>query len=408
MGLKDWIGAAGAVAQVTRITFSAYTSGQTYTLTINNKSISYTAAASTSADVFAGLVAAWEAALAVELQEATATVSSGVLLTADVAGKPFTVTATATAGITSTITAVTAATGPNYFSNAANWSGNSLPSAGDDLRFRNSTVSLLYDLESATDYASVTIESTFTGDIGLPASNSSNYPEYRPRFLKLGTSTSYSIRIGQGTGSRSSRILIDANGNNVTVQVYGTGQATGTESPVVLKNTGSSSTVEFYSGFMTIDSDSSHSLASCNLIASQSSGSQGRLVIAEGVAAGVVKALGGELEISGSATSLIASGGARCTITGEGTCPVIRADSGAIVYYDSTEDVATSVEAANQGTLDFSRNGSPKAVAAATIHGGGKILDPLSIVTWTAGIFLSGCTLAEVTLDVGRGATIST
>lgn len=409
MALVDWIGAALAVAQVTRITYSAYTAGQTYTLTINGKSVSYVAAASTSADVFAGLVAAWNATLIAEFREATASVSSGVLLTANVAGVPFTVTATATGGITSTITTITACTGPNFFSNGQNWQGGAVPSASDQLRFRNGNVSLLYDIVSTTNYSDIFIEASYTGAIGLPAVNALGYREYRPRFLKLGTGAhSYILRIGAGQGQQPARVLLDANAATVFAQVYGSSQLTDGERPIVIKNTDASSTFEFYAGFVTVDADSSGAAATFKVIANQQSGAQCNVLATEQVACGVVTTSGGELEIRGSATSLDANLGSRVSIAGSATCPTVVAASGATVYWDSTAGVTTNAIARPGGTIDFGRNAAPKTVANATCHKDGKFLDPLGILTLTNGVILSGCTVQECIVDIGRNRTLKT
>lgn len=97
MATKIFRGDAPAVAQVTHITPTAVEIGDIFTLTINQKSISYTAAAATVGDVVAGLVAAWNASTIPEFAEITASAGSGyVILTADTPGKPFTVTASTT------------------------------------------------------------------------------------------------------------------------------------------------------------------------------------------------------------------------------------------------------------------------------------------------------------------------
>lgn len=409
MATIDWIGGALAVAQVTRVTYSAYTSGQTYTLTINAKSISYVAAASTSADVWAGLVAAWLATTIAEFKEATASVSSGVLLTGVTAGLPFTVTGSATGGITATVASVTAPTGPNSRTNAANWLGGVAPVAADKLRFRNGNISMLYDLvDVATNFSDIIIEASYGGAIGLPANNGT-YTEYRPRFLKLGDGTnSYIIRIGQGQGSQPTRVLIDANAATVLAQIYGSGQIVGGERPIVIKNTDASSTFEVYGGYLSLDGDSSGSAATLKLLASASSGIQCDVLTSETFACGVITCLGGKLEVRGSATSLTAGLGAVVSIAYAATCPIVVAASGATVYWDSTAGITTSATAHSGGTVDFSRNANPKTVAASTCHKDGRILDPAGILTLTTGVLLSGCTNQECTVDIGRNRTLKT
>jgi hypothetical protein len=99
MTLKIWRGDAPAVAQKTRITPSGVEIGDVYTLTINGKSISVTATAATAANVCTLLATAIAASTIAEFREFTVTNStSSLLLTASVAGVPFTVTASASNG----------------------------------------------------------------------------------------------------------------------------------------------------------------------------------------------------------------------------------------------------------------------------------------------------------------------
>lgn len=407
MATVKWQGGAADVAQVTTITFSAYTSGETYTVTVNSKDVSFTATASTLANVIDGLVTALEATDEAEFTEFTPTNDSGLVLTAVTPGVPFTVTASATSGITATVTETTAPTGPNFFDNADNWEGGSVPSAGDDLVFENSDVSLLYALEDTTNYGDLTFDSTYTGNVGLPARNANVYQEYRPRFLKLGDGTSaFAVTIGQGTGRQSSRIFIDGNDATLTLTVYDSGSSNDGEHAVVIKNTDSSSTGDIYGGSVKIDADTSGSLADLRITPLSSFGAS-QVQTSSSVAAGAVVTSGGNLEIRGSATSVDASGGANVTIANAATCPTVKAASGATVLWQSTANVTTKIFAYNAGVIDFSPNGAAKTVADADCYQGGTIRDPLGVVTWTNGIALPGTRLEDVTLDIGRDKTVT-
>lgn len=407
MAIKRWRGAAAAVAQVSTITFSAYTSGETYTVTVNGKDVSYTAAASTLADVINGLVAAIGASAELEFSDFIAANSSGLVLTGATAGQPFVVAASATSGITATNTATVAATGPNFFDNADNWDAATLPVAGDDLVFEDSSVSVLYAVEDTTVYGDITVAGSFTGSIGLPKVTQSGYQEYRPQFLKLGDgSGTHAVTIGQGDGNQSSRIKLDANDATFNVAVFATGQSATTERPLRLKNTDSSSTMEVYSGSVSIGADTSGALA--NLRITPGDGFSAPAVVADStVACGAVVCAGGTLEIRGSATSLEATSGGSVTITSAATCPTVSAASGAVVTWQSTAGITTKAFVYASGTLDFSGNAATKAVAAVDVHAGANLLDPLGIVTWTSGIALIGCKVGDLNLDVGRNKTLT-
>lgn len=406
---KYWIGAAQAVAQITTITFSAYTSGQSYTLTINNKSVTYTAVASTSADVWAGLVNAWNGASDPELVEAVATVGgSGVVLTSRTAGTPFTVTASATGGITGTVTATRAATGPNSRTNAANWSPSGAPGAGDRLIFRNSAISLLYDLvDTGTNYGDIVVEASFTGNIGLGEKAEGNYVEYRPRYLKLGDgSHTFKVTIGQGSGQNGTRVLIDANTATVNLYVYGTGADQATERPFQIKNTDSSSTAEIYGGYAALlaDAGGTASFASLAVIAQPNATNKPTVDVGVGVTITAVTMAGGELRNYGTVTTMNATESAE--VHNYAAMPTVKAATRAVVYWESTSAVTTKAIAFNLGTIDFSRNNTTKAVAACDVYAGGSMLDPNGICTFTSSIVLVGAKIGDVTLDVGRGRTI--
>lgn len=100
-------GNAIAVAQVWKVTPAGVEIGDVFTLTINGKSISFTATAATVANVTAGLVAAWNASLIAEFAEVTASdAGTHLLLTADTAGKPFIVSSSTTNTTAGAITIV--------------------------------------------------------------------------------------------------------------------------------------------------------------------------------------------------------------------------------------------------------------------------------------------------------------
>lgn len=405
MAVKKWRGGAAAVGQVTRITWSAYTSGVTYTVTINGKSISYTASASTIANVSDGLVAAWLATTEPEFGEATPTSSSGLLLTAITLGVPFTVTGSATGGVTITVTAVTAPTGPNWFDNAQNWDGGSLPSAGDDLVFEMSAVDVLYGLVNTDNYDSLTFDSTYTGAVGLPATNTRNYREYRSRFLKLGDGTSaYAVTVGLGSGRQATRLLLDIFDTDATVQIYGSGNFGGDELPIVLKNAGSASTLDMFGGSVKLDADTSATFAAVRVTPGPNS--QTKLVSGPLVANGAVTVAGGDVELQGNSTSLVASNRANVRTVLAALCPTVTVGDGARVNWGSSEGISTKANVQNQGTLDFSGSADPKTVADCDVYPGGSLLDPLGVVTFTNPIAVKGCKIGDVTLDLGRNRNV--
>jgi hypothetical protein len=382
MALKRWIGAADAVAQITTVTFSTYSSAETYTLTVNGKDISFTSVSGTNSEIWAGLQAAWEDSALPEVIEAIATVASGVVLTSRTPGQPFTVTAGATTG-TATVTATLAATGPNFFNNGDNWEGGAAPSAADDILFAENDVDCLYALSPAFAIGEITIDQSYTGKIGLARTADAGYQEYRSRYFTLNDAAV--ISIGSGLGNGSSRILIDAATETVTVDVYSSGQGEGFERPVQIRNAGSSSEISVYGGRVDISGTGGSALL--NVIGREGSAVPAEVTVAEGVDVSVVVVAGNNttLRLAGEATSIDASG--------------------AVVYWDSTVDITTKLFVFSQGTASFARRKQPRAVAACELHAGGTLIDSFETVTWTTGIVLVGL-VSQVTLDVGRNPTL--
>lgn len=404
MATKRWIGAAAAVAQVSKVTFSTYSAAETYTITINGKDVSFVSVTGTNSEIWAGLQAAWEATATAEITEAIATVDTGVVLTSRTPGQPFTVTADATTG-TATVTPVTAATGPNHLMNADNWDGGVAPIAADDLLFAESAVDVLYELSPGVALGLITVEKSYTGRIGLARVSSSGYQEYRPRYFTLAAGAT--ITIGLGSGNGSNRLLFDAATYAVTLDVYGAGQGEGFERPVQIKNTSVASVLSFYSGLAEVSGTGG--AASLNCIARQNASAAPDVSVKSDSAVGVVLAAGNnaKLALEGSATSLVASDGVQVAIMGSGTCPTVSVSSGAIVYWDSSANVTTKLNVYSGGTASFARRNVARSVAACEVHSSGSLQDPYGTIDWTSGVLVVGL-IGDVTLSLGRNVTVFT
>ena len=144
MATRRWRGDAKNVAQVNTITPANVGAGNTFTVTINGKDITFTATAATVANVTAGLVALLNASLTPEFAEITYTDSTThVTGTADSPGKPFTQTSSAAGGTATNTTATpTANQSQNDVNNADNWDS-AVPTTGDDVFIQDTDVSLL-------------------------------------------------------------------------------------------------------------------------------------------------------------------------------------------------------------------------------------------------------------------------
>ncbi len=224
MAICIWRGDAAPVAQETRVTAAAIEVGDQFTLTINGKSITVTATSTAAGTLITALAAAWNNSTIAEFSEVTATVDGTTLvLRGDKPGVPFVVTgSTVNGGAADTqslaIAATTIASGPNFWTTARNWSGNAVPVSGDDIYLVDSAVDILYGLnQAAVAPASLNIEQTFTGRIGLRAVSDLGYAEYRDQYLRIGAAK---VHIGRVTGAGSSRIKLDTGSTATTVNVF--------------------------------------------------------------------------------------------------------------------------------------------------------------------------------------------
>lgn len=133
--------------------------------------------------------------------------------------------------------------GPNDVAVPSNWSTGAIPVAADDIFLQGSSSSLLYSLSAlaAVTPTSITIDATFTGQIGLPYSNPNGYVEYRPRYLQF-TGSSGNVIIGRGSGSGSGKIQLDFQGGNYTAFIWNTATSSETGVPALLLKGGSGAT----------------------------------------------------------------------------------------------------------------------------------------------------------------------
>ena len=263
MATKRWIGNAANVAQVDKVTFAGvFADTNTITTTINGKAHVVTVGsavtdATTAAAAYKKAINGtapsaneftvnFDAAAHGEFAEITASLDPDdsliVWLTGDTAGKPFTVTSVVnTAAGTTVLASLITATGENYLTDVDNWDGGAIPVDDDDIIFDRGSTSMLYGLsQSAVTLTSLTIRSEYTGKIGLARVNADDsalpYNEYRTRAWTTGAAADANdivVKIGEGDGVHSGRIVLNFNDSDYTATVYGTGTRTESSVPVV-------------------------------------------------------------------------------------------------------------------------------------------------------------------------------
>lgn len=419
MATRVWEGGAPAVKQESRATPANVEVGDIFTLTINGRDVDFTATAATVANVTAGLTAAWNAAGApAEHQEITATdQTTYVELLGDTAGVPFTVTGSAVNGgatddQTLTVTNPTAATGPNHWDNASNWSGDTVPVSTDDVIVENSDIPILYGLDqNAVTLASLTVMASFTGAtalIGLPRNNANGYVEYRDTYLKISATSAY---LGLGAGDGSGRVKLDTGTNQTDLNVWksDTGvEATDGIPAILWKGTHASNTATVNKGSVGIAffGGETATLTTLNVGFTETQATDSDVTCGDGLTLTTLTVDGGTVELANDATTVVLTGGvldviksaAITTFTLEaGTC-----------WYRSTGTVTTLVVRGG-ATISYVRDNRPRTVTNCDLYENATLDNSNGSVTFTNGFKTQHTNLAglNILMPDARTYTIS-
>lgn len=419
MGNVIWKGGAAAVAQVTTCTVGGtIETDDIFKITIGTKTLSVTAGSTVAATVATTIAAAFNALSSTqypEFAEITALATSGgaLTLTADTAGKPFTVTLATTeagGGAADSQTwgqaATTASAGPNDWSTAGNWSGGAVPVNSDDVYFEDSDVDCLYGLDqSAVTLTSLNVRKSYIGRIGLGRTDENDYVQYRDTYLKIGATT---INIGQGEGDGSGRTKINVGSVQTTLNQYGSGSPEDEGVPAVLfLGTHASNAVNVTGGsFGAAVYGGEVATISALKISTADGADTPEVVCGLGVTLGTVLNYGGVLacDATTAAITSITQYDGSITINGKTNAVTALTLYGGTVYYNSS-GTCTAATVGNQGTLDFRRDPRAKTVTQLNCYAGAAVYDTIAVTTLTNGIDLIGCGIEDVTLQFGKHRT---
>lgn len=237
-----WTGGAPAIRQVTTLTVAnTWATNDTATVTIGGKSLVVTvgtsattaavatdvaeaidATSETSSPLGAGYKRSAGGQTIPEFVDVDAeAVGSIVYVSAVEAGVPVTITSSESTAGTGTIVAATAtaATGPNFLDNPANYTDDTLPEDDDDLYIDQGDVDILYGLSYFFDNdidLKWVVTNDYTGQIGLPPTRDASppYAEYRlPRYLNArGFNHSFSLLPGLSGNTTGRKLWISFSG----------------------------------------------------------------------------------------------------------------------------------------------------------------------------------------------------
>ena len=416
MANNQWRGDAPAVAQVvTLLVDGTPATGQVYGVTINGKSIAYTAIlGDTNASIAASLTSLLELSTTpAEFQEViwSNDGSAVVTATAATAGVPFELTTSATGTGLLTPTTVTPSTGPNHADDPANWSLGTVPTAGDDVLIDGGS-DLLYGLGNLTAaaFASLSITAGFTGAIGLPVRHGvgvgtalgNGYVEYRVRMFPVGSAVPIPIGAGTDTGTGSGPTLVNlACTTTLALTVLATGTPQSTAAPVVNVSGCAAGELSMISGSVGLAADLASLVATVGTILVAG----GTLSIGSGASVTTLTQNSGIINLAGTVSTLNMTGGTFNLSGSLGTVTATPAPSGRVRLLWRGGGTISSLTFQGQGAgqtapvLDCSYDPRAKVLTSASFTGGAKLFDPSKTVTMTNPIAMDRASLA--TSDLG-------
>jgi hypothetical protein len=391
------------VAQLNTITVGGTAAnGQVYTVTINGKTVTYTA---NGTDTNTTIATALQTNLANSTigeftEETWANPSAGVITaTANTAGMPFTQTSSATGTGTLVTVVTTASSGPSDVSVAANWSTGATPANGDNVYIANSSVGLLYNLQalSAINPASITWDTTFTGNCGLPTVNPNGYQEYRQQYWQIGATLETFV---PGTGGGSPLIKRDNGSVAWTVNVESSGSPAIQGRPaIILKGTSASNVLTVTSGNAgsAVDPGEVSTWQTINISYQNSQQTDVTMLLGSGCTLTTINQDGGTLTVNSSITTFTMRGGTS-TVFGTGTIGTLDVEIGTCSY--QSNGTITTATVGVSGTLDFSKDPRTRTCTNCTVYG--TLNDPNQTVTFTNPVYFpNGVNASGATLNYG-------
>ncbi len=407
MATNQWRGDAPAVSQVVTLTVGGTpVAGQVYGVTINGKTIAYTAiTGDTNPSIASGLTALLGLSTTpAEFQEELWTTdgSGNVTATAATPGVPFVLTASATGTGTLTATTVTPSTGPNHADDPANWSLGTIPADGDDVLLSGGS-DVLYGLGNLTPaaFASLSVTAGFTGAIGLPvrhaggigAALGNGYVEYRPREFPVGSGVP--ITIGSGSGSGPTLVNLSC-GATLALTVIGTGSPQSTAAPAVNVSGCSTGVLAVSGGSVGLAADD----ASLTATVGTGSVAGGTLTIGSGATVTALTQNGGTVAAAGTVSGLAITGGTFNLSGSLGAVTATPAASGRVRVHWRGGGTISTLTFQGQGAgqtapvLDCSCDPRAKTLTNATFTGGARLYDPSKTVTLTNPMSMDRASLA--------------
>jgi len=371
MAKAIFIGVAQAVSQVDTITMSGtWAAADTVTIKVNARFVKYTCGAGeTPTTVATALLALCQAATAPEFKEVTWTSDGAVITATSTAGVPVTITTSDTAAAgASSLSNVTAATGPWHWDNILNWSTGAVPvDSVDEVYVDDPNMIIAYGLPTALTLVKLHVR---TGKLGLPDRNPAGYIEYRATRAQI---TCTNVLIGNQDAKGPSLCRLDLLSGASVVVVYGSGVATNAAAvDLVLNN--AAATVAIISGQVAIADGGDETSTVGTVRCSQNAA----LTVGPGVTITTLTTTGNTI-ISSNVTNLNVDGGTT-TVVGTATVGTATITGGTLVEKSSGTITALVI---GPGTLDCSQDIRARTITTTTFHRDAVINDPNNTLTYT-------------------------
>jgi len=371
-----FIGLADVVAQVDTFTPANVEVDDIFTLTITafdgkTCAVSFTATATTVANVTAGLTAAWNASKNPLCTPVTAADNTtNLTLTADTAGVAFSVAATTTNGggtddQTLTRAATTKNEGPNDYSSVDNWSLGAVPAATDDVYIEGATV--LYGLsQSGATYDSLHITQSQIGS--NPADG------HLAQYLACEASV-VDIGYHNGPGKRLQSAPINLNLGTVAsvVTIHNTG-TNGIMPAVRIKANKNTTTLEVKKGSVGVAYESGETTTIGPIISAYTTNKESdvNLFIGDGCTLTTIDQKGGNLVLRSACTTLTVDAGALKT-EGSGAIPTFIQNGGKATLNSTGTMGGTGGITVNGGQADWTKSSADRTLTDLKINPGGSI-----------------------------------
>jgi hypothetical protein len=376
-----FIGAANAISQIdTIVAGGTWSAGETATIQVGNKKITYTViTGDTPALVAAGLLALLQASSAPEVKEIAWSLVSATITATGTPGLPSTIVASETAASgTLTLTSVQVATGPNHWNNTLNWSTGAVPVNTDEVYIDEDYYSVLYGLPTAGSALTLAKFGMKRGQLGLPDRNQSGYNEYRATRAVF---TCLDVNIGTSGGSGPKLARIDLVSGASVVGIFGSNVRSDFGAVDILLNN-SSATVAVTGGQFV----SAYSGDEVSVIGSVIVSSSGIAYIGTGCTVTTLSTSGTTV-IDGAVTTCNVYGG---TATRRGTLTTLAMTSGTFTDLATTTITTATIENA---TYDRSKDVRPVTITTLNLNKGGIINNPRPI---TIGTFAKGASVSTI------------